>query len=268
MSAAPDMTDRVARYVDGLLSGAERADFERALETDGDLRRELEVQERLDQSLRRVMPYTPREIRFDLDAAAEAAPAPPDLRLVPADSPVEKTRERASPMSVPWRRLRWYAAAAAVLLVAAVSVNILTRERVPVVPPEQVYARLVEGGFKPEFVCTTDEEFAKAVRERLGQALVARAADNLALIGWAYNRQYEGRLISFQTLVLMVRVDEVPVLVLMDRAREDRSVSVPKESGLRVFRRRIGDLVCYEVTPREKPGVLDLLYDPDRPSGG
>jgi hypothetical protein len=263
MSVGPDTTDRVARYLDGLLSGGELARFERALETDADLRRELEMQERVDRSLRRVMPYTAREIRFD---GAGATPAP-QLRLVPGEAPRAESRARSDPAGLPWRRLRWYAAAAAVLLVAAVTVNILTREHVPLIPPERVYARLVEGGFKPEFVCTTDEAFAKAVRDQLGQALVARAAGSVALLGWAYGNQYEGRLIGFRTLVLMTRVEGEPVVVLMDRVGEDRSLGVSAGSGLRIFRRRIGDLVCYEVTPREKPAVLDLLYDPDRPGG-
>lgn len=265
MSAGPDTTDRIARYLDGLLTGPDLAAFERALETDADLRRELEMQERVDQSLRRVMPYTPREIRFDGAGAPAASPARPELRLVPAEGPAPDARERGS---FPWRRLRWYAAAAAVLLVAAVAVNILTRERVPLIPPDLVYARLIDGGFKPEFVCTTDEAFAKAVRDQFGQALVARAADGLALLGWAYGNQYEGRVIGFRSLVLLTRVDGDPVVVLMDRVSEDRSLGVPADSGLRLFRKRIGNLVCYEITPREKPVVLDRLYDPDRPNGG
>ncbi len=268
MSVGPDTTDRIARYLDGLLTGPDLAAFERAMETDADLRREVEMQERVDQSLRRVMPYTPREIRFDGVGAPAAPPARPELRPVPAEGPTPHARERAAPSSLPWRRLRWYAAAAAVLLVAAVTVNILTRERVPLVAPDRVYTRLVEGGFKPEFVCTTDEAFAKAVRDQFGQALVARAADGLALLGWAYGNQYEGRVVGFRSLVLLTRVDGEPVVVLMDRASEDRSLSVPAGSGLRLFRKRIGDLVCYEITPREKARVLDLLYDPDRPNGG
>ncbi len=255
MSTTDDMVQRVARYVDDALPPEERTAFERDLQTDGALRRELELQRGVEDSIRRAIPYEGRPIRFETDPAAGT------LRLMGTDAdPAVRTSSQASRGVV--GRLRWYAAAAGVLLVAAVAINVLVRERVPVVPPERVYTRLVQSGFAPAFVCTTDEEFEKAVRDRFGQGLLMRAAESVALVGWAYNNQYEGRLVGFQTLVLMAKVDGEPVIVLMDRASEDRSLSVLPESGLRLFRRQVGSLVCYEVTPRSEPAIVDRLHDP------
>lgn len=260
MKAADDIVARVARYLDGVLPPEERAEFERALAASDELKRELELQRGLDDSIRRAIPYTPRQIRFDLPSTA------PDLRLAGTEPETVASRPVRESRGIP-ARWRWYAAAAALLLVAATAINLLVRERVPLIPPDQVYTRLVSGGFRPEFVCTTEEEFAKAVRDRFGQALVSRAAESIALIGWAYNDQYQGRLIGFRTLVLMARVEGDPVIVLMDHADQDRSLSVPDHLGLRLFRRRVGGLVCYEVTPRLQPEILPRLFDPDGAGG-
>lgn len=117
------------------------------------------------------------------------------------------------------------------LLVALVAIGLylfLTREGPKSVPPSQVYQKLIDHGFVPEFVCTTQPEFIKTVRERFGTGLGLREEPaGLEVLGWAYGDAYEGRIVGEKTLILMARVNTHPTLVLIDRLREDRPIEDP-----------------------------------------
>lgn len=104
----------------------------------------------------------------------------------------------------------------------------LTREGPKTVPPSQVYQKLVDHGFVPEFVCTTQPEFIKTVRERFGTGLGLREEPaGLEILGWAYGDAYEGRVVGDKTLILMARINTRPTLVLIDRLRDDRTIEDP-----------------------------------------
>lgn len=158
----------------------------------------------------------------------------------------------------------------------------LTREGPKTVPPSQVYQKLVDHGFVPEFVCTTQPEFISTVRERFGTGLGLREEPTgLEILGWAYGNAYEGRVVGDSTLVLMARIHTRPALVLIDHLRDDRTIEdpaalmgnwtggdiqamslpdTPRTDGrLTIFRRQAGALVLYEVTPFDRPGLLGLL---------
>lgn len=158
----------------------------------------------------------------------------------------------------------------------------LTRVGPKTVPPSQVYQKLIDHGFVPEFVCTTQPEFIKTVRERFGTGLGLRDEPaGLEILGWAYGDAYEGRVVGDSTLVLMARINTRPTLVLIDRVHDDRTIEdpaalmgnwtggdiravslpdTPRTDGkLTIFRRQAGALVLYEVTPFDRPGLLGLL---------
>ena len=63
-------------------------------------------------------------------------------------------------------------------------------------------------------------------------------------------------------MILLARVDGEGVIVLIDRAKHDRDIASPADPSLWVFRRAIGDLVLYEVSPRPQAALLDRFRIP------
>jgi hypothetical protein len=154
----------------------------------------------------------------------------------------------------PARRFSWLAAAAAVVLgvSGAVWYAFGRVDR----GPEGLYGRLAAANFTPDWRCSTDEEFADFQRYRLGAAFLVRADAAVALIGWSYARET----LSPQGEALMATVDGEHSVVLVDRLIHDKPLKARPGSGLNLFRREMGTLVLYEITPLSKPRLLDLTY--------
>lgn len=244
---------RLDLYLDGLLEGDDLAAFERDLAASPALRRQLEAQQRIDAELRRLFAYDP---------ARAASPQPEPTAIAGRiDGTTVSTKRPAAP-SPTIRRLRLYAIAAVLLLALAGSwaayVHLTTPTFDKVLSPAEVYAMVDQ----PEFVCETDAEFAAAIDDRLGQPLVLAAAPGIEAIGWAYGDDYNGRIVGRKTMVLINKVRGQKVLVFMDRRRDDRALDTPPSSGLNLFRREVGDLVLYEVTPLDQPEVIPRLNIP------
>jgi hypothetical protein len=219
-------------FLEGRLSGAEAAAVEEAIRRDPVLAAELELQERIDGSLKRL---------FDPPALDVPAPAPiPFVRSAPAA-----------------RRWGWMAMAAAVVLCAG-GLAWFALQR-PGAGAAGMYQRLAATGYKPDWVCETDAIFSQFTSYQLGEAFLVKATPTVALIGWVYEKDVLGP----RGAALMATVEGEHVVVVVDRVQYDRKVETPPKSGLNVFRRQIGALVFYEVTPRSEPGVLDLIYRPD-----
>ena len=151
------------------------------------------------------------------------------------------------------------------------------------VAPSVVFRRLVDHGFVPEFVCTEPAEFVKTITDRFGSGLGLRdLPTGISVFGWAYSDQYEGRVIGDKTLILMAKVNDQPTLVFIDKLSDDRKLTDPgammgnwtggdiknemslqatprKDGKLSLFRRAVGDLVLYELTPFEQPELLGRL---------
>ena len=232
-------------YLDGLLSPHDQAAFEARLAKDAALQREVELARQLEDSIARVFP------------------APAHLGVAPASLPGPGTPgsgRRTSPLS------KAIAIAASIALLAFAGYNLFGP--VPSAPstrttPAELYHRLVSAGYKPEFVCDTDEEFASEVKKRLGQPLLFAPKTGIELVGWAYSGGYSGGItLSPSTLILMTRVEGKEVIVLMDRALADRQMAQPKDPSLKMFRGRVGNLVLYEISPCEEPVLLNQAYDP------
>ena len=72
--------------------------------------------------------------------------------------------------------------------------------------------------------------------------------------------------ISRYTICLLSTVNDEPVVILIDRVEAGARPSLSQTSDLRLFEKRVGRLVLYEVTPWQEPSLLDLFYDPSRES--
>ncbi|MBC7835981.1 MAG: hypothetical protein H7Y88_12910 [Phycisphaerales bacterium] len=255
----PPPPDPLELYLDGLLEGVALAAFEAELARNPALRRQVELQSSIDAQL--AAGFRPPSAA-SLPAASFTAGSAPADAIAPGTAPMAG-RISPAPSSV-GRRLRYYAAAAAILLSLAGSWSVyvnLTAPKFGVVTPQAVYQRLVSSGFNPEFVCTTDEAFVAALVDRFGQggAVVMEPTPSIELVGWAYANGYEGVTISPDTLVLMARVEGEPVIVLMDKASRDRTLKKPELESLDMFRRTVGGLVLYEVTSVGGPRIIDRL---------
>jgi hypothetical protein len=237
----PENAAKVDAYVDGALSVVEREAIEREMQSDRALAEEVRLQQWIDRELAGMFAYEPAEV------------APP------------------APIPIAGRRAWWAAlAVAAVVVLAGVAAWLaLGRGGKPSRPerlfgPDAVYARMEARNFEPTFVCKDNAEFAAAVQKRLGSPLVIDDDPGVKVLGWAYSAEFPGRIIGEKTMILMCRLAEAHSVVLMDEARADRPLSLPAGSNLHLFRRQIGALVLYEVTPLDSPRVLDRL----RPPGG
>ena len=249
----------LARYLDGELAGAALKDFERCMREDATLRREVEVQSQIAWSLQR---------NFNAPTVSRASV----LALVARSAaPVGKTAAgvvvRRGGMSLLGRL------SVAAALLAGVGGMWMTWQYLkpesmaqkpfnPQAPrtAAEYYAARVTLGFEPDWVCANDQEFAQTFRDHIGQALVLKpASDDTKMLGLAYTRIF-----SPMTIAMLAKVDGQPVVVLIDRLSSDNhDVAYPGCAGLNVFRREIGSLVAYEISPRPEAHMLDLLTQPE-----
>jgi anti-sigma factor RsiW len=238
------------RYLDAMMDPAEAAAFEASLADNESLRREVELQRRINEALK---------VRFappaEIDVPARAA-APRRRGIVASITGAGSARAGKSGM----RRLGTLAAAAGVVLLAGAGAAywwLAIGTEAPFRQPAQIYQAQAAAGFIPEWVCTTDDEFVQTLRDRFGTAaLLPMSTPGVQIVGWAYNTP----VLSNKTATLMTRVDGADVLVLIDTAERDVNLRRAGDAGqardLHLFKRRLGDLVLYEVTPLDEPRVI------------
>lgn len=238
------------RYLDGLMDAQEARAFEQSLENDPAQRRQVELQRSINASLRAM--FTPPESIPVPGAGAGVEPAAHERAAMPLTlGPGPAGRRRV---------LRIAALAATLALMAAGGAAywwMFIGDPAPFRQPAQIYQAQAAAGFTPEWVCTTDDEFRATVRERFGQgALLPLATQGVQIVGWAYNTP----VLSNRTATLITRVQGQDVLVLIDRADRDVNLRRTGEAGqrrpLNLFKRRLGDLVLYEVSPLDHAAVI------------
>ncbi len=229
--------DMLEAYLDGLLTGDELRLFETRVAADAELRSQVEAHRAMTASVKRLVPV--REVA--LPAEAGFAPAQTE----------DAARFRIG--SKPSRRRQWLAAAVLVLVAgAAAYLFMFSPQQAPMRQPHEVYQMLVQSGFTPAEVCTTEEEFTAWTRERHGIPLLIPAdLSGVELVGWTYSQ-----VLDYNTSVLMARVDGEPVIVLIDDAVKGLRMRAPSDTGLKIFRREIDGLILYEVSPLRKPKLI------------
>ncbi|MFO0836236.1 MAG: hypothetical protein U0638_14790 [Phycisphaerales bacterium] len=246
----PDpIVEQIDAYLDDALSPADRAAFEARLAADESLRAELDLARGIESSLKR------SHVPADIPAASfKLAPAKPAAFSTLAS---RHTRRR---------RLWLLASAAAVLLLASAGYFIYDHFDTSFrrYDAGKFYALAAERNFAPDWTCNNDEEFKDTTRNNAGQAMLVRQdpSANVQLIGWAYSKTYRGTPLGPRTIMLFAKVDNSPIIVLVDTLANDAKIKGDFDPSLHMFRRELGNTVLYEITPRPAPGVIDAFYLP------
>jgi hypothetical protein len=237
-------------YLDDVLSASERAQMTREISVSRELQAEVELQSRIDESLRRS--FSPATVPEELLAKLQGSPTP----------------DRNAPRSHR-RRLTLAVTALAAMLVWGVLgwQYLASRTRAPRYNPNAPLATIYESqlaaGFRPKWVCDDDREFASTFLTRQGQGLLLGAMPRGSkMVGLTYCGG-----ISRYTTTMLARVGDAPVMVFVDRVSADTHPRLPPdERKLHLFRKELGSLVLYELTPLEQPRVMDYLYLADVPA--
>lgn len=254
MSLHPDQERErlIEEYLDGRLPEAARHAFEQRLEREAGLRAEVQMQRELDSALGRC--YAPPALDDIVSRAAATLPVMPARRArVPFGQ---------RPLAV--RLLVEVAVAAAVGLVIGGGYVLYRGVEDPggVAPAlarqtlEQFYQERAAKDFAPDWVCPP-EVFRVTFAYRLGQPVLMTETPRVRMLGLAYSNT----LTPF-TVNVMAKVDGQGVIVYADKADAAPPQRRCDGSGLRLFERRLGPLILYELTPLDEPHVLDLLYIP------
>jgi len=262
-------------YLDGTLPAAQRAAFEDLLKRSEPLRRMVASQKSIDDSLKRQFePPAAADVLGRILDHGHVAPSDAEaqsarnLLLAPLDA--KRPAGVAAPRRRPFAGVRVLAVAASLVLAAggvwmywdSIRGLIGIQDSAPPGPPvprtlSAIYQNEIDKGFKCQWECKTEEEFANTFRDKLGQALVmAPAPPDVQTLGLAYTTA-----ITPQTVFLLAYVDKQPVIVFADRLKKDKPQPAPAP-GLHLHRREVGTLVLYELTPFDTPRVSQLFKQP------
>ncbi len=244
---------RLEAYLDGRMPIAEQEAFELELESNDQLRGQYELQREIDASLERmfVAPAPP----VDIVALSAADGATDELNQLPE-------RKEKKP------RKAWQTAVA--ILVACVVWFVVGKEAYRVYHDRgesrygqlalaEIYQNSVDRGFRPKWVCDDEQEFAQTFESRQRIALLLKPDAQHMMVGLSY---LSG--LTPMTTTMLARVDDQPVLVFVERVDRDVRPDHPDwSSGLKLFRRELGELVLYEVTPLSEQRVIQHFYLPE-----
>jgi hypothetical protein len=258
--------DRIEAYLDSLLTATERAEMEVRLRQDPELRRQVELQARIDASLRKMYWIERPSLEQAASALASASRSADD-----ADS--AGSTAVAVPRNSP-NSARWFwtaaglAAAAAILWVMAAVMWQGPRSNEPLFaarPLADIYRDAIASGFEPSYECSEPERFADTFAERQGAPLQLRAMPaGMRMLGLSYTGG-----LSRMTTAMLCLVDGQPVIVFVDRAEADQTIAATGGgNALKVFREERDGLVFYEVTPLEMPRVTKYLAPLSSTGGG
>lgn len=235
-SPDPQLDELIDQYVDQRMDPAAQRRFEALIASDSRLRAEVDLRRAADASLRRLF-------------------APPPTLSTPSFPGANRDR---------WRFYRRFAAAAAILLFIGTGALAYLRATDPARQwrrqgpgdAARAYELVVEkNNFVPAWTCQSDDEFVQYTREHTGEPWRIACPDNLKLVGWTYIPNE----LTENTTVLLASLDQQKIAVLAGEARFDRGVNLPANSNLHIFRKQVGDVVFYEISPRCKPSVVQYV---------
>lgn len=231
--------ERIALYVDGRLSGEERARVEAEIAASPEARAQVEAMRRTEASLRAVFGA----------AATPSAVSPRPVRIGGGRSGA----------------LVWVRNIAAVVAVFAGAWWFLwpagqwPKTSAQPRTVDAYYDRVVERGFVPDAVCRDDAQFAEFTRQRVGLAMVATPEPGVEIIGWGYPRDTELMGLPPGTVSLLARVDGAEVVVLLSPIDAGGAPRTQWIGGHRVFRRDLAGVGMVEISPLATMRVLPAL---------
>lgn len=248
---------RLDRYLDGLMTSDESIEFEKLIATNSQLTEEVALQAEVDATLRSAFKVTGNASQI--------------LNLmVPNAVPMRDVTPKPARRSLRPRQ-GWLIGALTVIIIVSISLVGIqwfgARRSQPVafVPRsmEQIYRDEVSHGFEEYWVCDEESRFAATFFLRHGQALqLANLPAGVRMKGLSYLAG-----LSRDTTAMLAVADGKEVLVFIDRKFQDRPVAVSPEQGneLHRFRKELGNLVLYEITPWSEPKVLPFLRQVEPP---
>ncbi|NOT01105.1 MAG: hypothetical protein HOP29_10800 [Phycisphaerales bacterium] len=235
---------RVDAYCDGQLLEADRVAFERLMAADATLRAEVETQRDIDESLLRLYAAP------DADAV---------LRTVLAEGGHRSAARKRGFAGMTGTR-RWAIAAVVALGMVGgwLGVDYWRLHSFDPYKPatvEQVYAYEAATGLKAAWKCENDQQFATTFWKRFNQAMVlAQLPADVEWTGIDYAWCVEAG-----SLHVMAWVGGEPVIVFASRKEYAIEPTLSPGSKLHLFRREDGLLVLHELTPLDRPRLLDLF---------
>lgn len=237
-------------HLDGELTPVQQARLDELVASDPELARRLRAAEEVESGLRR----------------AFAPPPPQDL-----DDLISEQLARASAATKRQGILkpRSYALAAVLVLAVGAWTASLWVQRGRAVQAGPVYAALVND-FRPYSPCNTPESFASYTAKAFEKALaLSLPPSNVELLGW---RQPDPDVdpddaMGSRSRMMLAYVDGDPVVVVMDLDDwKAPRVHESKGSPLRIFTRETDGYVMYEITPHDRPAIIDHIGEPSLPS--
>ncbi len=264
--------DELELYIDGLLDDERRAAFERQLHADPELAAELERQRSLDARL------------------TAAFPVPEDPSAI-----AQRALSAARPPRAAGRRLSLLRVAVAASVLAAFGLwavstfdDIDDVDETPMVVVHKGAGTAIDGSIERiqqlgspgpdaaqvEQSCMAygglytelaaewrlgtaapelPQDLARHFRDRLGHELMVNATDLLPIEGPFTIRRWP------TTTLLVSPQEPEPILILVDTRARDPQPALEAGSPAHLFRRELGDLVLYELTPWETSRALDLF---------
>jgi hypothetical protein len=250
-------------YLDGQMTEPMRAQFEDQIARDPLLRSLVDAQRDIDRSLRRA---------FAVTGSGEAVLA---QLIRPVHAGNGQAIHDARPVT-PHRqasrlvRPRLAIAAAIVFLVCGPfalyfawdamhqpTYQPIVAHAQPVRALDVAYHQEVEDGFNCDWQCKQNTEFAAYYAAGFGQPLMLKDPPGEIL---SIGLKYTGG-ITPNTLSYMAKVNDRPVMVFADKTDADPGQSL-SDPNLHLFKRTIGPIVLYEVTPLNEPKLLNLFYRP------
>jgi len=124
----------------------------------------------------------------------------------------------------------------------------------------QAYQHTIDAGFTANWECKDDRDFALVFYDQFGDLLSMNppVPGGVQALGLKYVD-----VISPKTIGMLARVQGVPVMIFVDRLERDHDTDRAVPPGLSLFRRELGSLVLYELTPQREPGLLNHLKRPE-----
>ena len=244
--------ERIDAYLDGQLTAADSAALERRLKDEVDLRAACAAQFRIDGALRRLF----------------AAPAAPDV-LAPTNGKAKVVSRALPKKPANWRR--WAAALSAAAAIALfISYWTVYRAEDPraaglrKLTPRDFYAIFndtVAEGFRPQWVCRDEQQFAATFKRRFNQGLAMAAAPGVQCDGISYAISD----LSPYTACLLLEFDGEKAMVFVDRQERDKPQSCPAGNRMKLHRKVVGKTVLYELAQGDQPRALGLFTTIDVP---
>lgn len=241
-------------YLDGALAPADAARFESVIDRNPQLRERIERQHDIEASLRRsFMPPT-------------QAPEIPDERSVetiPMTNRREGDVDGAATRKKSGGLLKGLAIAAMLAIVAGggwwgwQNRAMFMGGRLTMA---QFYEKAAEQEFKEDWVCKNDQQFQTTFWYRLGHGVaLAQAPTGVDVHGIKY-----GETLSPLSVHLTADVDGKGVIVFVDKKENAPKDDVTKK-GLHTYSKQSKHLVFVEVSPLERPVLLNLLTETEVP---